>query len=144
MTAKEYLSQIRRIETRLRAMSEQHEYLRSAALCITARISDMPGSATRNNRNHEDAIIRVLELEERMSGEFQRLADINAVINSMSDPQQLLLLVKRYVSGKTWNEIARDLFVSLRAVHRLHGAALAEIEKLAHVGTQRHTQSPCG
>jgi hypothetical protein len=64
MTAKEYLSQIKRIQTRLSAMADQLECLKSSAEYISPQFSDMPRPATRNVHKNEDAILRVIEWQE--------------------------------------------------------------------------------
>ena len=130
MTAKQYLSQIRPIQLRLSAMAAQLECLRSAAECITATHSDMPCSATHNIRKNEDAILRMLEWEEKMRFEVDCLADINATIAAVSNPTLQSLLVKRYVRDEAWEKIAEELHYCLSQTKRLHFAALAEVEKL--------------
>ncbi|GHU52881.1 hypothetical protein AGMMS49975_09670 [Clostridia bacterium] len=138
MTARRYLEQVRGIKIRLGAMHEQLECLRSATECITQQYSDMPRSTTKNINKSEDAIISVLEWEEKMKAEVNRLAEINLNISKVSSPLLQSLLVKRYVVGNkppTWEEIANELYISLRGIHRLHDEALSEIEKLAQLGT---------
>jgi DNA-directed RNA polymerase specialized sigma subunit len=130
MTAKEYLSQIRRIQTRLSAMADQLECLKASAEYISPQFSDMPRPATRNVHKNEDAIVRVIEWQEKMNDEYHRLADINAAINAVADPLLQSLLVKRYVKGDTWGAISRELFVGSSRVYQLHRDALAEIEKI--------------
>jgi DNA-directed RNA polymerase specialized sigma subunit len=130
MTAKEYLSQIQRIQTRLAAMSEQLVCLKSAAEYISPQISDMPKPATRNVHKSEDAIVRVMEWERKMGEQYNILADINATIDKVSDPLLQSVLVKRYVGGKTWMEIARETFMCERHIRRLHRQALDEVDVL--------------
>jgi len=131
MTAKQYLSQIRPLKIRIATMAEQLELLRAAAECVTPVYSGMPKSSTRNFQKNENVMIRVLEMEEKMQAVFNQLAEINEAIASMNDPMLHSLLVKRYVRGERWEQIAADLFVSLRYVYILHDTALAEIEKYA-------------
>ena len=130
MTALQYLQQARSIPIQLNAMAEQLERLRSAAEYIAPRLSDMPKSATRNVRAGEDAIIRVMDFEERMKTQYEKLAEINETINSVTDPILQALLVKRYVSGKSWALISSELSYSAAQVYRLHSAALEEVERL--------------
>jgi hypothetical protein len=135
MTAKQYLSQIAQLKLRLAAMAEQLEFLKAAAECVTPAYSDMPRPAARNIHKNEDAIIRVLDLEEKMRAEFGHLADINAAITEVGSPVLQSLLVKRYIHGDRWETIASSLYVSLRQVHRLHQSALDEIGANLKVGT---------
>lgn len=130
MTAFQYLQQARCIPIQLNAMAEQLERLRSAAEYIAPRLSDMPKSATRNVRAGEDAIIRVMDFEERMKAQYEKLAEINETISAVADPILQALLVKRYVSGKSWALISSELSYSVAQVYRLHSAALEEVERL--------------
>lgn len=129
MTAKQYLSQIKHIQLRLSAMAEQLECLRSAAQCVTTSYNDIPCSAPRDIHKHEDAVLRVLEWEEKMQAEVDRLSDINATIAAVSTPAHHFLLVKRYVRSETWETIARGLGYSLSQTKRFHLDALADLEE---------------
>ena len=130
MTALQYLQQARSIPIRLNAMAEQLERLKSAAEYVAPQLSDMPKSATRNVRANEDAIIRLMDYEERMKAQYGRLAEINEMINAVADPILHALLVKRYISGKPWAVISSELYYSEAQVYRLHSAALEEVERL--------------
>jgi hypothetical protein len=129
MTAKEYLSQAARITAKLKAMSEQLEYLKAAAEYISPQWSDMPRPATRNVHKSEDAILRVMDFEDRMHDLFGLLEEITSVINSVSDTTAQAILTKRYLAANTWEQISRELYISRSHVFELHNAALAEIEK---------------
>ena len=129
MTAKEYLNQAWSIKIRLEAMSEQLAFLKSAALCITPQYSDMPRPATRNVHKNEDAIIRVMDFEERLRKQYDKLDEINETISGVSDPTAQRILAKRYFKRNTWNGIARQLYLSRSRVFALHNAALDEIQK---------------
>lgn len=130
MTALEYLRQARSIQIRLSAMAEQLERLRSAAEYVGPRLSDMPKSSTRNIHANEDAIIRLIDFEERMKAQYDELAEINETINAVDDPILHALLVKRYISGKSWAVISRELYYSEAQIYRLHTVALEEVERL--------------
>ncbi len=131
MTAKEYLSQIRPLKTRISTMSTQLEFLKAAAECVTSSYNDTPKSAIRDIHKNEDAIIRVMEMEEKIQKAFNHLAEINEAIDSLKDPMLNSLIVKRYICGERWEQIAVDMFISLRYTHTLHKTALVEIEKCA-------------
>ena len=130
MTAIEYLSQARQINTRIKAMAEQLEYLKAAAEHIGTRYSDMPKPAIQNIHKNEDAIIKVVDLERRINDQFNRLAEISATIESVSDPTSQTLLVKRYLKCETWREISCEMHFSPCHIYRLHNLALDEIGKM--------------
>jgi len=130
MTAKEYLSQARSIKIKLEAMAEQLAFLKSTALCIVPQYSDTPKPATQNIRKNEDAVIRVMDYEERIRKQYAKLDEITSVINAVSDPSMQVVLTKRYFGHEKWREIATDLYISTAHVYRLHNTALDEVEKL--------------
>ena len=135
MTAKEYLSQYKRIKARLNAMAEQYEHLKAAVVYLGVEYSELPKPPTPNPYRGEEAIVRMMEMEARMNKEFAKLADINETIERLPDPLHQAVLVKRYISGKAWEDIKMDLFVSLRQIHRLHSEALMALEKGIKAGT---------
>jgi len=135
VTAKEYLRQAPRIIGRLRVMSEQLDYLKAAAEYISPQFSDMPRPATRNLHKNEDAIIKRITFEEKMQAEYEKLEEINLIISSVGDPDEQLLLVKRYLEDLNWYEVAKALAVCLRRVHQIHGSALASVDALLKKST---------
>ena len=130
MTAKEYLHQARNIQIKLGAMAEQLQFLKAAAEQVTPQYSDTPKSTTRNIHKSEDAIIRVLDFEQRMKEQYDMLTEINDTVDKLQDPLQRTVLVKRYFSVKTWREIALETYYSERTIRYIHTAALAEVRKL--------------
>jgi hypothetical protein len=131
MTAKQYLSQIRRIKMRVAALSEQLACMKEVAGLASSVLSDMPRSPNRNIHKLENEVIKQMEWEEKIQSELARLEEINAAIAAVTDPTLQTLLVKRYVNGETWEKIASDMYVSIRHVYRFHDEALALIEKVA-------------
>jgi DNA-directed RNA polymerase specialized sigma subunit len=129
LSAKDYLSQAWEIKIRLEAMAEQLEFLKAAAVYVSPQFSDRPKTASRNIHETEDAVIRILEFQERMDKQYVKLNEINEMINSVSRPAAQAILVKRYLGGNTWNEISKSLHISRSRIFELHSAALAEIEK---------------
>jgi DNA-directed RNA polymerase specialized sigma24 family protein len=129
MTAREYLSEAKRIKIRIEAMSEQLAFLRSTAEHIAPQLSDMPKPPI-NIHKGEDAIIRVLAFEERLKIQFTKLDEITATINEVTEPTLQVVLTKRYIGGKTWAEIARETYICERHIRRLHKQALDEVDIL--------------
>ena len=130
MTAKEYLHQARNIQIKLGAMVEQLQFLLAAAESITPQYSNSPKPGTCNIHKNEDAIIRVLDYEQRMKEQYSKLNEINDIVEKLEDPLQRMVLVKHYFSGKTWREIAHETYYCERTIRYVHTAALTEVEKL--------------
>ena len=51
-------------------------------------------------------------------------SEINAAIESVENPEERLLLKYRYLKNESWEDIACELNVSYRTVHRIHASAL--------------------
>lgn len=130
MNAKEYLSQARCIKMRLETMREQLAFLKSASEYSGPMYNDMPKTANRSIHKNEDAVIRVIEKQEQIKAVQLRLDEIIATIDCVKDPTRQAILVKRYLSNKTWDSIARELFISERHTRRMYWKAIAEVEEI--------------
>jgi DNA-directed RNA polymerase specialized sigma24 family protein len=128
MTAKEYLSQARDITLRLGAMAEQLAFLKSAAMYAAPQFVAAGKCAARNIHANEDAVVRALDYERRMGEEHGKLAEISNTLDRLPDPLQRAVLVKRYISGKTWREVAAEMNYSECTVYRLHIAGLEQVD----------------
>lgn len=131
MIVKDYLSQAYRIDQRINSKIEQVSCLHDLATKATQTLSDMPGSATRNTHRMEDVIIKIIDLENEINTEIDRLVDIKreitCLINGVSNPEEQTLLELRYLCFKTWEQIAVDMGYSLQNVYKLHSKALKNL-----------------
>ena len=130
MTAKEYLSQVGKIQNRIKCLSEQVQFMRDAAECVSSVISDMPRSPNRNISRMENSVIRIVDLEDRLQAEFDLLTEINQTISSLPDPTEQGVLIKRYLNHLRWDEIASDLDVSNRRALQIHQSALDSVDAI--------------
>jgi len=128
MTAKEYLLQAESLKIRIGTMSEQLEYLRSAALYAPPLTSNMPKPSTRNVHKAEDAYVRVMEKEAQIEAAQNKLVEIVSAIDLVAEPTLQAVLSKRYLCKKIWSEISRELNFSIPRLYELHRDALAEID----------------
>jgi DNA-directed RNA polymerase specialized sigma24 family protein len=129
MTVKEYLAQTWRINRLIDAKLEQVRTLRELAAKATSTLSPTPPSETRNVHRMEDIIAKMLDLENEINFDIDKLVDLKRdianAIRSLNSPDYRVLLELRYLCFKTWDEIAADFHCSVRHVHRIHGEALA-------------------
>ena len=132
MTAKEYLSQAYRIDQRINSKIEQISSLHDLATKATQTLSDMPGSATRNAHRMEDVIIKIIDFENEINAEIDRLVDIKreitCLINSVPNQEEQTLLELRYLCFKTWEQIAVKMGYSVENIYRMHRKALKNLE----------------
>lgn len=129
MIAKDYLSQARSIQILIEAMSEQLAFLKETAKYITPCLSSMPKLSCSINKT-EDSYIRVIEKEEQIKALYRKLDEINKTICSVIDPVRQAILIKRYLSNKSWNAISEETTYSKPRIYELHRDALAEIDEM--------------
>jgi len=128
MTAKEYLNQAYRLDQRINSKLEQVMSLRDLTTKATATMSDMPGSASPNVHRMQDIIVKIVDLENDINTDIDRLVDLKremvATIKAVSDPECQTLLELRFLCFKTWEQIAVDMGYSIQHIYRLRDKAL--------------------
>lgn len=131
MTAKEYLGQAYRIDKDINDMLDEVATLRSMATKTTSIITDMPRSATKKTSGLADTVIKLMEREEVLDHEIDRLVDLRAeicdAIKCIDDWEERKVLYLRYIGYRDWTEISESMHIGLRQVYRLHGNALKKI-----------------
>lgn len=98
----------------------------------TSTMSDMPGSPNRNIHKMEDAIVKIIALEDEINSDIHELislkADITHMIKRVSNRAERTILEKRYLCFDTWEQISVDMGYSIQHTFRLHDKALKEID----------------
>ena len=137
MTAKEYLSQVSRCDTRIKALIRTRDLLRSKALCNSSpRMgADKVSSSGGSSSPMSDAVDRYVDIErelDAMQDEYGALIlKITKQIDAIEDDRHAEILRLRYVEGKRLEDIAcimrkRDGgMYNYEYIKRLHGYALA-------------------
>ena len=129
MTAKEYLSQARYLDNRIKSKLLQIDSLNELATRCTPSYSDMPKSPNREGSRMESAILDIIELEDEISKDVVELValkkEIVEVIKQVGNTEYQTLLEERYLCFITWEQIAVDMGYELRYIHKLHGKALS-------------------
>lgn len=129
MTAKEYLNQARHLDALINCRLREIDYWRE----LSSGISGSNFEPRYNpNRPTEAPFVRCLEkideiqrnVEEKVAHLIKLRDEINSRIDMLENREEQVLLRYRYIDGFSWEEISRMLNVSLRTVHRIHGAAL--------------------
>ena len=134
MTAKEYLSQAYRIDQRVNIKLRQVESLRDLATRATSALGTEPVSGTRNVHRLEDTIDKIIDLENEINSDIDRLVDLKrdvmVTIGKVQDSNCQMLLELRYLSFKSWDEIAEEMDFGSRWVHILHSKSLSAVDKI--------------
>ena len=131
MNAKEYLSQAYQLDQRINAKLEQVSNLWALATKATSTISDMPRSASTNCQRMENTFLKIVDLEQEINGDVDKLVDLKAeithAIKAVSVPEYQLLLEMRYLCFKRWEDIAEAMNYNINNLFKLHRKALKEI-----------------
>lgn len=132
MTPKEYLEQAVYLDQRINSKLTQVENLRSLATKVTTVYSDSPHSPAPDCQRLEKTIAKIVDLENDINKDIDTLVDlkkeITETINKIPDLRQRTILEMRYLSFRTWEQIAVALDHDIRHVYRLHGEALKQIK----------------
>ncbi len=137
MTAKDFLSQAYRLDQRIKSKIEQLDSLNALATRASVTLSDMPKNPNRSTSTMEDTICKIIDLQEEINKEVDRLVDLKVeivnIIKAVPNPEHQMLLELRYLCFKTWEQIAVDMNYGVRNIYNLHGAALKDILPIKNV-----------
>ena len=131
MTAKEYLNQAYRLDQRIRSKQEQISALNDLATSCSASMTGMPRNPNKGGSRMADAVCKIVDLQDSIAADMQELVELKAeiisTIKAVDCIEYQLILEKRYISGKSWPEIAVDLGYKMRHLYKLHDEALAAV-----------------
>lgn len=130
MTAKEFLSLYKSTEQELAEMDEKIMRLKSKAEKVTPTYGGIGGASGGMNSDKIPTYVCLIMDEEARTQDHrneinQIRADVEHAIYAVSDGTARTLLIMRYISGRTWEQIAVSMHYSyVHVVHRLHPVAL--------------------
>lgn len=126
--AKEYLSQIRKIDSNIKKKSSELYQLKTMATSITVASDNERVQSSGSQDRLGNTVAKIVDAEraiDRMVDEYiDRKRVIINEICSISDDRYNDLLYYRYVSNMNFSEIANVMHMSERHILRLHGEAL--------------------
>lgn len=132
MTAKEYLSQIYKLDRRINMMERKKESMRQALYGRATNYETDGSQHVPSGNSVEDAIHKVLDYEEQINVEIDKLVDlrleIEKSIKQIADEKQREIIERRYLLCQKWEVIAVEMCIDLRWIYRLHTKALLTIE----------------
>ena len=130
MTAKEYLKQTDQIKNKIERLELELEQLKAMSTSIQAiQYGERIPSSNKNTESpFLRTIIKISDLEEQIKQANEKLAflklEISDAIDQLDNVDERLVLLARYINGKTWDEICIEQYRSESTIHRLHSAAL--------------------
>ena len=135
MTAKEYLNQARHLDALINCRLREIDYWRDLSSSVSGSNFEPHYNP---NKPAEAPFVQCLEKIDALQRDVTEKVTylvclkeaINAAIDRLASREEQLVLRYRYLDNCSWEEISRMLNVSLRTVHRIHGAALQNFSVL--------------
>lgn len=132
MNTQEYLSQAFKIDRQIDSKLAQIASLRVLAEKTNILMSDLPGSPTRKTDKMEEAVIKIVNLENEINGMIDEFIDLKVEISrtvfALDDMDCRTVLELRYLCFLRWEDIADKMKLGLRTVYRLHKKALKKLK----------------
>lgn len=127
---KEYLKGYIYSVRKAQRLKEQIDELRSQQMFPSANHDGMPqGNAHSDLSGYMarlDALISQLEHEQALA--VRQYKEIHDRIHKMQDGAEKEVLIRRYLMGRTWEQIAVEMNYNYRSVLKIHGRALRSFE----------------
>ena len=134
MTMTEYLKQGQLLDQRINYHIRKLREMRTSMYTLSSSMSSQERVQT--SRMEDAPFIRALEKVEEMQGRINREIDllvdlknqIEGVIKQLEREEYQMMMIYRYLEGKSFSEIADLLSVSRGSIKRWHKMALAELK----------------
>ena len=132
MKEKEFLSQPFKLDRDIRYKRKLLESMKEHTPCSSMVISDMPRAPHNPKSSVERAALRVVELEDEIEEETERLEElkdeVTSVIRGIGNTELETLLEMRYILFMEWDEISRSFGYASNNIFRRHREALRRIK----------------
>ncbi len=133
MNAQTYLSQIGVLDYKIKSNMRILRDLETMAESSHIALDGVKVSHSRNNHPMEDVVIKIEEMKARIGRDLIRLCDlkeeITEKIQEIPDMKLQQVLEMRYVSLKTWEEIAGKMRCTVSNIYKLHLQGLAALRQ---------------
>ena len=134
MSSKEFLHKISSVDMMLNCKLEQVEELRRILLPSEIRYDKERVQSSHTSDQFTDTMSKVIELEEKINCDIDELVKLKSeardIIEHMENDIEKVILYKRYFNNESFENIAVECGYSWRHIHRLHGEALKNFDKI--------------
>lgn len=132
MNNKQYLLQVKLLDEKIQANKEALDSLKAKLTNITSKLDEVKVQSS-NQANFDETLASMIDLESRLSRDMCKYINLKYKIlneiNAMEDNTLSVILFKRYILGKSLNQIAKELNYSYDHLRHLHLKALREFRK---------------
>lgn len=129
--AKEYLKQVQLYDVHIDGKLQDLETLKAMATKITTTLKLDAAFGSGNQDRLGEVVARIVDLQNEINqavDDFVDLKrDVNAILDKITNPDQLQVLYKRYFEYKTWEQIACEMHMTFRNACYIHGDALKSV-----------------
>lgn len=133
LDVKEFLQQIRHIDSQINGKMEQLDRMKALATKVTAAMSEAGARTSGPSRGMENTVDKIIALQEELNADIDRYVDLkraaNGIICRIDNEKYRRVLESRYLLGKTWETIAAEMGMTRQGVLKLHGRAIQEAQK---------------
>lgn len=133
MTPKQYLQQAFYLDQAIDNKIEQVEAWNQLATKMTTTYSNLPKTKHYRPTSFEDTLIKIIEMQEEINQDIDRLVglklEIKECILKLEDKEAQVVLEKRYLCFKKWEEIAVEMNFDTRQVFRIHNRGLQALDR---------------
>lgn len=129
--AEDWLMRGWNVEREITAKREQLASLMDSVTSITAQLSGVPGSPSKDpHRKMDSYAILSGDIQKEIDALCKIQTEVSNAINSVDVDQLRVLLIERYINRKTWKEISDILHYSYdgKRVFQLRTDALKKIK----------------
>ena len=122
-----WLGQYRAAVRREQMLEGELEMMRAAAEWVTACLTGMPGAGPNPDRLPK-AVERIEETQKKLEQQIEDCVDcrfaVMQVVAAVQAPDVQEVLLRRYILGQSYGEIADAMGVVLRRVYQIHRAGV--------------------
>ena len=126
--AVELFNKARLLDMEIDTLIEESQSIRDMATRVTSTINDMPGAPLKNNDRFQDTMVSLIDYERKINSRIDELVnlkqEINDVICKLPRLEHRIVLTKRYLQRKRWEQIAVEMEYEERQVRRFKTEAL--------------------
>lgn len=130
LNAKEYLKQAYKLNEKIKDKQERLLNMKELLSCIGAIdcSKDRVQTSASGDAPFVKQLAKIVELEEKLQQDLLKMCqlqtEINKAIEAVEDVNCSLVLSKRYILMKSWEQIAEEMNYSISQIQRIHGKAL--------------------
>lgn len=129
MEAKEYLSELYYLNSKIKEDKRQVERLKEQADKRTSNLSPDKVQSSSSQQKQADTVCEWVALEQQIAEDEATMQEIIGTIN-MLRPQERTVLYQCYRYDKSLGEVARDIHRSYSWVSKFHGSGVKRIQKI--------------